>query len=100
MKKRRPTRIHRQAETLAEILERLAYLRGWLQPIECLTATPKKAAELLGISEGHFLNLHSQGKVPKPVWLGGRRVWVISDLVEWMKAGAPEGWESPKRRNQ
>lgn len=53
------------------------------------------AAELIGISESTLWKLHSQGRIPNPMRLGGRVVrWRREELEAWVRAGCPprERW--------
>jgi predicted DNA-binding transcriptional regulator AlpA len=55
---------------------------------------------ICGISRAQWFKLSASGRTPLPVRLGTRRpVWVISDLEQWLKAGAPprDQWERKKR---
>jgi predicted DNA-binding transcriptional regulator AlpA len=57
-----------------------------LQPL----ATPVPW-EMCGISRSHWYNLYKSGRTPRPVPLGTRRpVWLVSELKEWLEAGAPD----------
>ncbi|MBE7462976.1 MAG: AlpA family phage regulatory protein [Planctomycetes bacterium] len=50
----------------------------------------KTAAELVGVSESTFWKLHSQGRIPNPMRLGGRVVrWRRCELSAWVRAGCP-----------
>lgn len=57
------------------------------------------AAKMLGVSITHFKNLHAKGQCPRPVRLGRRTVWHVSELESWIAAGAPnrEEWEGIKQ---
>ena len=48
-----------------------------------------EAARLLGISRGAFRKLHDTGKVPAPIHLGRRVVWVRKELKAWLDAKGP-----------
>jgi len=57
------------------------------------------AAKLLGISRSQFFKLHAMGKLPRPLRLGARAPrWLVSELKEWLAAGAPprDVWERMK----
>jgi hypothetical protein len=42
------------------------------------------------------------GKLPRPIKLGARTVWVLSEIRAWLSAGAPERaeWERMKQYTQ
>ena len=48
------------------------------------------AASLCGISARFWHQLDSAGKVPKPLKLGRRCLWALSELDDWIAAGCPE----------
>ena len=59
-----------------------------------------QAAMLIGVSRATFWKLHSTGRVPTPVRLGGRVVrWRKDELEDWVRAGCPtrEQWELSKQ---
>ena len=58
-----------------------------------------EAGRLFSISERKWRELHAQGLVPRPVKLGGRVVWIVTDLQAWADAGAPNRhqWEQTRR---
>lgn len=69
---------------------------------DCLAISAEEAAKLLGISKRHFASLHSQGRIPKPINLGRSVRWSVSELREWLDAGAPERlrWEAMKQEGR
>jgi excisionase family DNA binding protein len=57
-----------------------------------------EAAELIGIARSTFWKLHSSGRTPAPLRLGGRVVrWRRDELAAWVAAGCPprEKWKYP-----
>lgn len=54
-----------------------------------------EAANQLGISRAHFLNLDSSGRVPRKLTLGKSARWSLQELRDWASAGCPprERWE-------
>jgi len=48
-----------------------------------------EAAALCGVSRSTWWALHSSGRVPLPVRLGGRTLWRRAELEEWVAAGCP-----------
>lgn len=56
----------------------------------CLLIDARAAAELLNIGESTLWKLHSQGRIPNPMRLGGRVVrWRREELEAWVRAGCP-----------
>jgi predicted DNA-binding transcriptional regulator AlpA len=59
-----------------------------------------------GRALGHLLCLglrtvramDSAGKLPRPIRLGARTLWSISEIQDWIEAGAPDrqSWEARK----
>jgi len=64
----------------------------------CRLVTAKMAAGLLGISRAHFYRMHSAGKIPLPVRLGGCVRWRVDELLAWIEAGMPsrQRWQALK----
>ena len=56
-------------------------------------------AKALNVSLRHVETLHASGRLPTPLFLGRSRRWVVSEIQEWLRAGAPsrELWEQHKR---
>ena len=54
------------------------------------------AAHLAGISEATWWRHHADGKIPRPNKLGGRTLWRVTELREWIAAGCPDrvSWET------
>ena len=65
-------------------------------PVEPLAADARGLGIALGISPRHVESLHSRGRLPRPIRLGARRVWVLDEIRRWLAAGAPsrEEWEA------
>ncbi len=55
----------------------------------------RRLADALGVSPRHVEALHAQGRLPRPVRLGRRRLWPVDEIRHWLEAGAPprEAWE-------
>ena len=53
-------------------------------------------AHLLGLSERTVRALNASGRLPRPLSLGGRRLWSRRELEEWVDAGTPgrDRWEA------
>lgn len=59
-------------------------------PSATLLLEVREAAALVGVSRSTFWKLHSSGRVPLPVRLGGRVVrWRREELQAWVSAGCP-----------
>lgn len=60
------------------------------------------AAHRLGIGRTLFRRLVNSGRAPAGIRLGGRAVWIVSELNEWLAAGAPgfDQWERIKHTNR
>ncbi len=59
----------------------------------------REAAELLGIGTRTVWRLHSGGRIPAPIRLGGAVRWRRAELLAFVEAGCPtrEKWELRKR---
>ncbi len=57
-------------------------------------------AEFLQVSRSHVRELDRSGWLPRPVKLGGSARWVVSEVEDWLLAGAPPraDWEAMKER--
>ena len=55
----------------------------------------EEAAKALSLKQRHFDALNSSGKIPRPIKLGNRPIWVVDTLKRWLIAGAPQRdvWE-------
>jgi predicted DNA-binding transcriptional regulator AlpA len=77
--------------TVADILDELRQIRSTLEagPVEGLNA--QAAATLAGVSRSKWHGLVSRGLAPQPVNLDvdGCRRWLRSELVAWLRSGAP-----------
>lgn len=53
------------------------------------------AGRMLGISRSSWLAMVSGGRAPGGIRLGRRVVWRVSELSDWLKAGAPgrDDWD-------
>lgn len=68
------------------------------RPRPRLCCDAKRLAKLLGIGLRTIRTLDCGGRLPKPVLLGGRKLWYLPEVREWLRAGAPprEEWEVRK----
>jgi predicted DNA-binding transcriptional regulator AlpA len=48
------------------------------------------ACRLAGVSLATWWRLLARGKVPPPVRLGGRVLWRVEELEEWVRHGCPD----------
>jgi prophage regulatory protein len=76
--------------------QRPARRRRQLKP---LVADAKLLARLLGVSVRSIRGWDYGGKLPRPVRLGSRAVWLIEEVRCWLAAGAPDrsAWETLKK---
>ena len=58
----------------------------------------KEAAAMCGIGRSTWLRNVSAEKAPGPVTLGGRTLWRVQELLDWIAAGCPgrAKWEVMK----
>ena len=63
-----------------------------------LVADAERLARLLGCGVRSIRTWDYAGKLPRPVKLGNRTLWVLSEIHRWLTAGAPdrETWETLK----
>jgi predicted DNA-binding transcriptional regulator AlpA len=54
------------------------------------------AGPLCGRSEASWWRDHAAGRNPAPVRLGGRTLWRVEELRQWVEAGCPDRrtWEA------
>jgi len=55
-----------------------------------LVADARSLAALLDVGLRTVRTWDSSGKLPAPVRIGGRVVWIIDDIRAWLAAGAPD----------
>ena len=60
-----------------------------MEATEVILISAEEAATLLGIGRRTFYRLHSSGRVPLPVRLGGTVRWRLEELRRWTQAGCP-----------
>ena len=60
-----------------------------------LTVDAKRLAAMLDIGLRTVRTHDAAGKLPKPVKVGGRVLWVLDEIRAWLAAGAPDRatWE-------
>lgn len=64
-------------------------------PTRPLMVGADKAAHMCGISRTLWYDLRNAGRLPQPVRLGGRVLWRVEEIQQWMMAGCPsrEKWQ-------
>lgn len=60
--------------------------------------TASQAAAMCGVGRSTWWKLHSAGKVPAPIKLGGATRWRSHELLEWIEVGCPsrDRWGSQR----
>jgi predicted DNA-binding transcriptional regulator AlpA len=63
-----------------------------------LVADAKLLAKMLLVGVRSIRTWDASGKLPKPVKIGTRTVWILREIRDWLKAGAPDRatWERVK----
>ena len=64
----------------------------------CQLWDAKTFGQRLSLSKRQIFRLHSCGKIPKPLKIGGSVRWIASEIESWLAAGAPERrtWQAMK----
>lgn len=64
----------------------------------CQLLSAKTLGQMLSLSKRQVFRLNSCGKIPAPIRIGGSVRWDESEIVEFLKAGAPDRktWEAMK----
>lgn len=57
-------------------------------PMQLIDA--KKLAELLAVSTRTIWRMHSQGKITRPVRVGGSVRWRLAEVQHWIDLGCPQ----------
>jgi len=55
----------------------------------CLLVGVDRVALLLDVSERFVNKLRASGRFPEPIHLGGRVLWRVKDLEQWVRDGCP-----------
>jgi predicted DNA-binding transcriptional regulator AlpA len=60
----------------------------------------KSVAMLLGRSTRSITRDDHEGRLPRPIMLGGSKRWRLKELRQWVRAGCPsrEVWESCRNK--
>ena len=63
-----------------------------------LVVDAKRLARLLCAGIRTVRTWDAAGKLPKPIRIGGRVVWLVDEIRAWLDAGAPnrDEWEARK----
>ncbi len=69
------------------------------RPLSPLVADAKRLARLLCLGVRTVRTMDYGGKLPRPLKLGTRTVWVVHEIRDWLAAGAPDraAWEAIKK---
>ena len=67
-----------------------------------LVADAKRLSRLLCLGVRTIRSMDSAGKLPRPIRLNTRVVWIIREIRDWLEAGAPDRstWEALKRTSR
>ena len=70
--------------------------------VEPLLVGSAVAAAMLGMSQRTLQRLASGDEIPRTLSLGGKRLWVVSELKAWASAGCPTAtiWEARSARHR
>ncbi|MBN2136311.1 MAG: helix-turn-helix domain-containing protein [Sedimentisphaerales bacterium] len=52
--------------------------------------TAKDVSAMLNLSKRQVFRLHSCGKIPRPIRIGGSVRWAKSTIAKWLEVGAPD----------
>ena len=52
--------------------------------------TAQAVGKMLSLSKRQIFRLHSCGKIPTPIRIGGSVRWAETTIAEWLAAGAPD----------
>lgn len=68
-------------------------------PVNKILVDAREAAGMCGIGLSTWRRHASAGKTPKPVAIGGRTLWRLQELIDWVAAGCPGRgrWEAMGR---
>src|SRR5262249_1364356 len=68
---------------------------------ETLLVPADVAGPMCGRSEASWWRDHAANRVPVPISLGGRTLWRVRELRDWVEAGCPDRrtWEAMRRQN-
>jgi predicted DNA-binding transcriptional regulator AlpA len=71
-------------------------------PLSPMLVGAKEAGRLCGRSEASWWRDHAAGRCPAPIKLGGKTLWRIEELRQWVDAGCPDRktWEAIETRKR
>ena len=62
-----------------------------------LAVDARGAARLCSLGERTWRRHNAAGLVPRPVRLGGRLLWIVAEVQQWLAAGCPSRVEWERR---
>jgi predicted DNA-binding transcriptional regulator AlpA len=67
-----------------------------------LVVDARRLGKLLGAGLRTVRTWDYAGRLPPPLKIGGRVVWVVAEIKAWLAAGVPSRaeWEATKRRDR
>jgi predicted DNA-binding transcriptional regulator AlpA len=67
---------------------------------DALLIGAEAAAPLCARSEASWWRDHAAGRIPAPIKRGGRTLWRVQELRDWVEAGCPARkiWEAQRRQ--
>ena len=66
--------------------------------IQAMLVPADVAGSMCARSEASWWRDHAAGRIPAPIKLGGRTLWRVQELRDWVEAGCPsrKNWETLK----
>jgi predicted DNA-binding transcriptional regulator AlpA len=58
--------------------------------VDVLLVGADAAGPMCSRSEASWWRDHAAGRVPAPIRLGGRTLWRVAELRDWVEAGCPD----------
>ena len=58
----------------------------------------REAADMCGLGRSTWLRHAASGRTPKSISLGGRTLWRLQEILDWVTAGCPSRhqWEAKR----
>jgi predicted DNA-binding transcriptional regulator AlpA len=78
-------------------------LAASVQPtIQALLVPAEVAGAMCGRSEASWWRDHAAARIPAPIKLGGRTLWRVQELRDWVEAGCParKAWEAIRAKQK
>jgi predicted DNA-binding transcriptional regulator AlpA len=68
--------------------------------VAALLVPAEMAGSMCGRSEASWWRDHAAGRIPAPIRLGGRTLWRVQELRDWVEAGCPDRqiWQALRRQ--